>query len=223
MIDERYFKPIPLISSLSSATQGMIAERGFLRELQSGETLVIEGMPAEYAYFLISGSVRVIRMRRDGRMQVLARFRPGAPLNIISLLNQKKVNRASIETLTPTALLVLSASDFDYLLSHAPDFSKALLGIFAERIATITDLAAGLSLYSVRARLAKFLIELADKPDAASGWTQDEIAAHIGTVRDVVGRLLREFEAEGLIKRSRQQISLVDREALFEQTELEDR
>ena len=78
----------------------------------------------------------------------------------------------------------------------------------------MTDLAASLSLYSVRARLAQFLMELAALPETAGGWTQDEIAAHIGTVRDVVGRLLRDFESQGLIRRERQRITLLDRSGL---------
>jgi len=154
-------------------------------------------------------------MSHEGRQQVLARFGPGAPLNIISLLNSDQVNQASIEALTPVKVIVLDAADFDKLLSEHSDFSVLLLKIFAERMAKITDLAASLSLYTVRARLARFLMELADTPMSGGGWTQDEIAAHIGTVRDVVGRLLRDFEAEGLIARDRHQINLLDREKLI--------
>lgn len=86
----------------------------------------------------------------------------------------------------------------------------------------MTELAANLSLYTVRARLARFLIELADSPQSSEGWTQDEIAAQIGTVRDVVGRLLREFEAENIITRDRQKIRLLNREALIKEAEQED-
>ena len=66
-----------------------------------------------------------------------------------------------------------------------------LLHELAERMTKLTNLAAGLSLHTVRARLANFLIELANDPQTTDGWTQDEVAAEIGTVRDVVGRLMR--------------------------------
>lgn len=154
-------------------------------------------------------------MSTEGRVQVLARLTPGAPINIVSLLVNERINRATVETLTSITALILGAADFDELLAGYPDFSTMLLRIFAERMAKMTDLAAGLSLYSVRSRLAQFLIELADQPQSAGGWTQDEIAAHIGTVRDVVGRLLRDFEASGLIKRHHQQISLLDQKGLY--------
>jgi CRP/FNR family transcriptional regulator len=89
-------------------------------------------------------------------------------------------------------------------------------------MAKTTSLAANLSLYTVRSRLAQFLIDLAERPQSAGGWTRDEIAAHIGTVRDVVGRLLREFESQGLIKRDRQNIILLDRKALMSEAQNDD-
>jgi CRP-like cAMP-binding protein len=89
-------------------------------------------------------------------------------------------------------------------------------------MAKTTSLAANLSLYSVRSRLAQFLIDLAERPQSGGGWTQDEIAAHIGTVRDVVGRLLREFESQGLIERNRQNIILLDHEALISEAQNDD-
>ncbi len=202
-------------STLDPETQMAIIRRSFTRQLQTGYTLVLEGSPAESCYFVLQGEVRVLRMNPEGRVQVLGRMRDGDPINVISLLTKNKVNRATVETLTPVTLLVLSAVDFNFLTDRYPDFTKFLLQHFAERMSKITDLAADLSLYAVRARLARFLIELADLTPASSGWTQDEIAAHIGTVRDVVGRLLRDFEAANLIQRRQGQIHLLDRDKLL--------
>jgi len=214
MIDRSILTNIKIFSSLGPDTLEAIAHRAFEHQVPAGFSLIIEGMPAAFCYFLLSGEVRVLRMNSAGKVQVLGRFGPPAPLNIISLLKKEQVNQSSIETLTPTSLLVLRAQDFNQLLERHPDFSALLLHIFAERIAEMAELAAGLSLYTVRARLARFLIELASHTPSAGGWTQDEIAGHIGTVRDVVGRLLREFESEGLIKRHQQEIILLDKQGL---------
>jgi CRP-like cAMP-binding protein len=93
---------------------------------------------------------------------------------------------------------------------------------FADRLDHLTNLVEDLSLRTVRGRLARFLLEHA--PPGPSGsidaggvtrrWTQDEIAAHLGTVRDMVGRTLRSFGDAGLIRMDRQRIVLLDREAL---------
>ena len=206
------------LAALQPTTKKELALRSFTTQLTAGETLIVEGMPAEYGYFLLSGSVRVLRMNREGRVQVLARLGPGAPINFISLISKQKRNQSSVEAIQKSRLLVLFTSDFDDLRMQYPDFSACFLEIFADRMSRMTDLAAGLSLYTVRARLARFLMALADQ-SVQGDWTQDEIAAHIGTVRDVVGRLLREFEADGLIKRNRQQIFLLDREGLIRLSE----
>lgn len=219
MIKSELFENLHFFTRLDSDTLAAIVQRAYQRSISSGETLVIEGMEAEACYFILSGQLRVTRMNKEGRIQVLARLGPGAPLNIISLLKEQRTNHASIESLTSATLLVIPAHEFDFLVNTYPDFSASLLNIFAERMANITNLAADLSLYTVRARLAQFLIELADQPQTAGGWTQDEIAAHIGTVRDVVGRLLREFESQGLISRDKQQIILLDKKGLMKQAE----
>ena len=214
MIKKAALEKIPFFESLSETTRAAIAESAFQRDLSAGQFVVIEGMPAEFGYFILSGHVRVLRTSLDGRIQVIARLSEGSPLNFISLLVEERLNQASIETLSPVRLLVLDAASFDRLHASYPDFSALFLRIVAGRMSQISELAANLSLYTVRARLAQFLISLADQPQIAGGWTQDEIAAQIGTVRDVVGRLLREFESEGLIARDRQKITLLDRAGL---------
>ena len=222
MINRTDLDKIDLFKALKPATCLSIIQLAFKRDLSAGKELVSEGMSADHCYFLVTGHVRVLRISRDGRLQVLGRFGPGAPLNIIPLLVVNGVNQATIETLTPVSVLVLDTNGFKRLVSMHPDFSVMLLHNFAERMTRMTNLAAGLSFHSVRIRLARFLMELASQPYDAGGWTQDEIAAHIGTIRDIVGRLLREFEAKGLIKRNRQEITLLDRVGLLKEAEFGD-
>lgn len=222
MIEVKFLKKINFFYGLEQETLLAIAQRAYQRTITSGINIIIEGLEAESCYFILSGQLRVTRMNKEGRIQVLARLGPGAPINIISLLKEERINNASVESLTSVELLVLPANDFDYLMMTYPDFTTALLKVFAERMAKITNLAADLSLYTVRARLAQFLIELADQPQSAGGWTQDEIASQIGTVRDVVGRLLRDFEAQGLISRERQQVILLDEQGLKNEIEKSD-
>lgn len=217
MVKLSLLRQIPNISELSPQTLQIVAERGFIQSRPQGYDIIVEGMPAEYCYIIISGHVRALRMSLDGRIQVLARFGAGYPANIISLLSKEKTNRATIETITKVKIITLDAITFDILLEQHADFSVMLLHELSERMTKLTNLAAGLSLHTVRARLANFLIELANYPQTTAGWTQDEIAAEIGTVRDVVGRLMREFEAAGYIQREHQQLILLDRENLLKE------
>jgi CRP/FNR family transcriptional regulator len=66
----------------------------------------------------------------------------------------------------------------------------------------------------VRERLARFLLEHVEGGQVAQRWTQEEIAAHLGTVRDMVGRTLRAFADAGLLRIERQRIVLLNRPGL---------
>ena len=78
-------------------------------------------------------------MNPDGRVQVLARLMTGAPINLIPLLNNEKINVSTVEAITPAQVLVLTAFDFNFLLTKYPDFSRALLRSFAERLQNMTN------------------------------------------------------------------------------------
>ena len=80
----------------------------------------------------------------------------------------------------------------------------------------MTDLIETLSLYSVRQRVAKFLIGEAEalKKEDSIRWTQTDMAKRLGTVRDVLGRTLRKFADEGLVRFEREKILLMDRQGL---------
>lgn len=214
MVKLSLLKKIPNISQLSPQTLQLVGDHGFIQSRPQGYDIVVEESPAAFCYFLISGHVRALRMNLEGRIQVLARFGAGYPINMISLLSEEKINLSTIESITEVKLLVLDAMIFARLLEQRTDFSIMLLHKLTERMKKMTNLATDLSLHSVRSRLAKFLIKSADHPQTTAGWTQDEIAAEIGTVRDVVGRLIREFEASGFIKREHQQMSLLNKEKL---------
>ncbi|MDY6873873.1 MAG: Crp/Fnr family transcriptional regulator [Chloroflexota bacterium] len=203
-----------IFSELSDEAWLAIQSRLFSRDLDAGQTLFLEGGPAESCYFIQHGALRILRTNPEGRVQVIARLGMNQPVNIISLLNQPRVNQATAEAITSTSVYVLTAADFDTLLTNTPEFSQTLLKAFANRISQMVDLAADLSLYPVRVRLARFILQLAESDVEPSGWTQDEIAAQIGTIRDVVGRLLREFEDQELIQRERSEITLLDRKGL---------
>ncbi len=204
----------PIFEALSPITIRQLQERLIERHYPPDHNLVLEGMPAKTGYFILDGEVRVLRSSPEGRIQVLARMGEGHPVNLISLLRQPPINQSSVDTLTRVYVLALTKSDFSDLVEQCPDFAKTLLIQFAHRIAHMTNLAADLALYPVEVRLARFLIDLADQTQSPTGWTQDEIAAQIGTIRDVVGRSLRKFEADGLIERHHGQILLQDRAGL---------
>jgi CRP/FNR family transcriptional regulator len=179
-----------------------------------GETIIFEGDPCEAAYFIAEGQVRVYRLSPNGREQDLARLGPGRAFNTVPPFQTQSLNHATVDALTQVSVYVITTDDVRSLVGQCPALALALLQDFADRLDHLTNLVEDLALRTVRQRMARFLLQHVGESGVAPRWTQDEIAAHLGTVRDVVGRTLRAFADAGLVRMDRQRIVLLDREGL---------
>ena len=213
---------IDLLAGLSDDALARVARVAFPRAYAAGETVIFEGDPCEAAYFVAEGQVRVYRLSPGGREQVLAQLGPGQTFNTVPPFQSHGVNHATVQTLTAVTLFVVAREDFRRLVGECAELALAILEDFAHRLDHLTGLVEDLSLRTVRGRLARFLLEHAvGQSDDPSGggpvvhrWTQEEIAARLGTVRDMVGRTLRAFADAGWVRMDRQRIVLLDREGL---------
>lgn len=205
---------IRLLSTLSDDALARVAGVAIRRAYAPGETIIFEGDPCQAAYFIAEGQVRVYRLSPAGREQVLARMGAGQAFNTVPPFQPGGVNHATVRALTPVVVYAIASADLVRLVREIPGLALALLHDFAARLDQLTDLVEDLALYTVRERLARFLLERGEESGAARRWTQEEIAAHLGTVRDVVGRTLREFAEAGLVRLDRQRVVLLDRAGL---------
>ncbi|NMC53368.1 MAG: Crp/Fnr family transcriptional regulator [Chloroflexi bacterium] len=209
----------PLFSGLSEAAIDSLARSALQREYCADQIVQMEGDPCRWVAFVQSGAARVYRLTLSGREQVLANVGPGMHFNSVPALEENGRLRASVRALTALTLLLIPVEDYHRLLQAHPDLAMAVLRDFARRLDHLTDLVEDLSLRSVRGRLARFLLEQADSGEVSAQWTQDEIAAHLGTVRDVIGRTLRGFMDAGLVRREGAKLLLLDRARLEEEAE----
>lgn len=203
-----------LFAGLSDDALARVASAAVRRTFAPGETVIIEGDPCQAAYVVGEGQVRVYRMSAGGRQQVLAQLGPGQAFNTVPPFQPQGVNHASVEALTPLVLYAIPVDDLRRLVRECPELALAILQDFADRLDHLTDLVEDLGLRTVRGRLARFLLEHAEAGAVTRRWTQEEIAGHLGTVRDMVGRALRAFVDAGLIAMERQRIVLLDRPGL---------
>jgi CRP/FNR family cyclic AMP-dependent transcriptional regulator len=208
----------PLLANLSDDALACVADVALARTYEPGETIIFEGDPCQAAYFIADGQVRVYRLSSAGREQVLAQLGAGQGFNTVPPFQPNGVNHATVEALTVVAAYAVSSNDLRRLVSQSSDLALALLQDFAGRLDHLTNLVEDLSLRTVRGRLARFLLEHVDEEGVSRRWTQDEIAAHLGTVRDMVGRTMRAFVDAGLVRMDRQRIVLLDREGLEAET-----
>jgi CRP/FNR family cyclic AMP-dependent transcriptional regulator len=205
---------ISLFADLSDDGLLHVADAARAHAYEPGEMIIFEGDPCRAAYFIAEGQVRVYRLSPIGREQVLASLGPGQSFNTVPPFQPEGVNHATVEALTAVIVYAVSSADLRRLVSETPELALALLQDFAGRLDHLTNLVEDLALRTVRGRLARFLLEHVNEKGVVRRWTQDEIAARLGTVRDMVGRTLRAFADVDLVRVDRQRIVLLDREGL---------
>ena len=205
---------IPLLAGLSDSALARVARVASARTYAAGDTVIFQGDPCQAAYFVAEGQVRVYLLSPGGREQVLAALGPGQTFNTVPPFQACGVNHATAQALTPVTLYAIACEDFRRLVGDCAELALAILRDFADRLEHLTDLVGDLSLRTVRGRLARFLLEHVEPDQVAQRWTQEEMAAHLGTVRDMVGRTLRAFADAGLLRIERQRIVLLNRPGL---------
>ncbi|MDO8691484.1 MAG: Crp/Fnr family transcriptional regulator, partial [Dehalococcoidia bacterium] len=202
---------LPYFSALSSAEVERIGRAAVERTIERGEVLFLEGEPCIGLYVVKSGMVRVFKSSPEGREQVVLVARPGDSFNDIPVFDGGP-NPASSAALERTTVLTIPGETVLSLIKGCPP-AAAIIELFARRLRRLTTLVGDLSFRNVISRLAKVLLEVAvseSGPAPAPRLTQEEMAAMVGTVRDVIGRALRLLEKEGAIKLQRQRIVVVD-------------
>lgn len=206
-----------LFKSLKTESREVLAKTSLLKEYSPNTIFQMQDEPCEFVGFVRSGSAIIFRLSPNGNEQIISVLTPGMHFNTVPALDTNKNVRACIKAISPLSLLVIPVGLFrNHLQSHA-DISYLILTDFAKRLDHLVQLVDELSLHSVRGRLALFLINQAQDNQHSKAWTQDEIAAHLGSVRDVVGRSLRAFIKAGLIERKNGLIVILDRKGLEEE------
>jgi CRP/FNR family cyclic AMP-dependent transcriptional regulator len=204
----------PFFSGLGEDELAEIASRVHKRTFRSGEVILLEGEAPQAVYFIVHGQVRIYRLSPEGREQVLKRLGPGEAFNFVPVLDGGP-NPSSAMAWTDVTVYVIERSHFVQMVREHPALTMAILTDFAAKLRHITALAEDLSLRTVGARLAKLLLtQAAEKEAAPRRMTQQEMAAQLGTVREVVGRALTELEGESLIRKERHCIIILDRAGL---------
>ena len=210
------WRKIALLADAKNEVIEAFSERGWMVSFEESEPVLWEGDECVSVYFVHSGSVEIYRTSMDGREHAMRILHEGESFNLVPALMKEGENLANARCLSRAELLVVDRADLNSILSRFPHFAVHVLQVMADRLAGMTKLVGELALLTVRQRTAAFLMREADNATLKKGknWTQDEMARQIGTVRDVIGRILRDFEKKGYIHRIRGNISLIDREGL---------
>src|SRR5262245_3678510 len=204
---------VSFCAELPEAALAALAAIAVPIERPGGSFIQFEGDPAEAMYVLIDGRVKIARIGSNGREQVLNVIQPGGHFNTVPMFDGGPCP-ANAEALTDVTLLALPRDAMRRVVEQHPPLALALLKEFTGRLRHLVNLVDELALHTVQGRMAGLLLdqaEASERGEAAPPLTQAEMAARLGTVREMVGRTLKSFEALGLIRLDRGQITILDR------------
>jgi len=196
-----------LFSGLAENELNFLAGRAIRREYAAGTIIFNEGQRCSGLYVIESGQVRIFKTSAGGREQVLSIEGPGGSIAELPVFDGGNYP-ASACALQDAALLFVSKQDFQALCLAHPQVALKVLKVVGARLRRLVGIIEELSFTTVRHRLAAFLLRLAknEGKNSAQGIeitlpaSNQELAAQIGTVRELVSRNLSRLQAEGILK-----------------------
>jgi CRP-like cAMP-binding protein len=215
-IQAEFLKSIPYFSGLSETGIEAVGRYAFEKKAERGEILVFEGQPSEDLYFVADGVIKVFKTSADGKEQIFSIIRPGESFNDVPVLDDG-ANLFSAEAMGPVVLHGIKKKDMRTIIRENPQVAVNVVQVLSRRVQELVSLVEDLSFRHVNSRVAKMLLGYVGRgPGAAERprLTQQEMAAMIGTAREMVGRSLKTLEEEGAIKIERNRIIIADQNAL---------
>lgn len=201
----------PMLAELPGGTLDTLLRPEACIRLTAGTRLFAETEPCRGFPLVVSGSIKVVKTSPGGREMLLYRVEPGDSCIISSscLLGHAPYS-ARGETESAVDLLVLPVPLFESLLAGSRGFRDFVFHLFADRIAELMQLVEEVAFHRLDQRLARLLLARNDEMQV----THQALADELGSVREIVSRLLKGFASQGLIILGREHISLKDRPRL---------
>lgn len=209
---QRLLALYPALAGLPAAQLEALLQPAAVMHLPAGTQVFAEHQPCQGFPLLLDGSIKVCKLAANGRELMLYRVAPGGSCIISSscLLGNSDYNARGIAE-TPLTLLALPVAAFGELMFAHPPFRDFVFHLFAERIGELMQLVEEVAFARLDQRLARLLLA---RPGEVLNITHQQLADELGSVREIVSRLLKGFAAQGLVGLGREQITLIDRPGL---------
>lgn len=200
----------PVLSRIDPDLLAPVLTRSSLHVLPKGTRAFEEFQPCRAFPFILSGRIRVFKQSEAGRELSLYHVGPGDTCIVSTgcLLGDTDYNAAGLVK-EDARLVMMGADDFNRLL-EAPAFREFIFSLVSERIMELMRLVEEVAFQKLDRRLAALLLRQGDRLAVS----HQELADELGTVREMVTRLLNSFSDSGLIRLGRGRIDILDEKAL---------
>jgi len=199
-----------LFAALNDQELDLLAARSGIRSYGPGELLFSEGEMCAGLFIVVAGRVRIFKMSPNGREQVLAVEGPGSTVAELPVFDGGRYP-ASASSVQTAELLFVSRQDLRLICLEKPEVSLKLLQVVGARLRRLVGIIEELSFTTVRHRLISWIIRQANGGDVlVLECSHQELAAQIGTVRELVSRNMARLQAQGFIEMQGREIRIVD-------------
>ncbi len=184
-------------------------------KVAAGTVIFHDGDACNTYVLVTSGSIRVQKNDPNGREILLYRVEEGqnCMLTTICVLGKQPYPAEGIAE-TDVEMLVLPVAAFDDMIIKSASFRQCVMGNIGKRIADLMALLEDIAFGRMDVRLAKFLLKYQQENQGLICCTHKQIAIELGTVREVISRLLKDFERKGMVQLSRNKVQILDTDAL---------
>jgi CRP-like cAMP-binding protein len=196
---------VAIFADLSEPELQFLTERAVARDYQQSDLVFSEGEPCAGLFVVESGSLRIFKSSPSGREQVLSIEGPGSSVAELPVFDGGNYP-ASTSAASNARVLFVSKQDFYSLCLVHPKVALKVLKVVGARLRRLVGIIEELSFTTVRSRLISYLLRIAKEGTKTSRGIEanlpssnQELASHIGTVRELVSRNLSRLQAEGLI------------------------
>jgi CRP/FNR family cyclic AMP-dependent transcriptional regulator len=195
---------VSLFSALSPAQAEALAEAVSKKRFKRGEVLVEQGKKCNALYIILAGRTRVLMTDNKGREVILATLSSGDYVGEMSLIDHEP-HSATVVADQQVDVLVLGRDGFMRCLNENMEMAHAVMRGLVQRLRKASQNISSLALVGVYGRVAKVLLDsaVADESDALvirEKVSRQDIAKMVGASREMVSRVMKDFEEQGFIQ-----------------------
>jgi CRP/FNR family transcriptional regulator len=211
---DRISRTIPVLRHVDPRLSREFQDTAFYTRIPAGHDVFIEGDRVDAIALLISGVVRVYKIGETGREITLYRFGNGESciLTANAILSQKGF--PAVATVEKEAEAVMIPADtFRDWVRRYDLWREFVFDLLSQRLSAVMAIVEEVAFRRMDARLASLLMELSQGSDLVR-MTHQQLAAELGSSREVISRILEDLSEQGMVEGSRGSIRILDREAL---------
>ena len=201
--------------SRDTRSAALLREHAVVRRVPANEILYHDGDECGFLPMVLSGEVSLSKHAETGRSIVLYRIGGGESciLSTVSILTERAFPAEAL-TEVPATVVLVPAAIVRSLIDADPAWRRFAFSVYHDRLAGLIELVEEVVFARLDVRLAEYLLERTREGDDTLSRTHQAIASDLGSTREVVSRLLKEWERRGGVSLGRGRITVVDPDVL---------